>query len=251
VCNRADAAVRCDLKSQDLTRFQADIGYQFRNAELLLRSLTHTSRVREPGGEDERSNEQMEFLGDSILGFLVAEALVQRFPGYSEGQLSKLKAFLVSSSHLYETAQRFELGKFLRLGKGEEHSGGRGKKALQADAVEALLAAIYLDGGMQPVRDFVSRWILDSVNRTLPAEDYKSALQELLQGWHGPQPRYVVIEERGPEHSKTFKVQVRVGSERLAEAEGETKKAAQQAAAQIALTKLRERPLEPEDGKAD
>jgi ribonuclease-3 len=185
------------------------------------------------------------------LGFIVAESLVRQFPSYAEGQLSKLKASLVSATHLFETAQRLELGKFLRLGKGEERSGGRKKKTLQADAVEALLAAIYLDGGMEPARDFVARWILDRVSRAMPVEDYKSALQELLQGSKCPQPRYVVLQERGPEHSKTFKVEVRVGGTPLAAAEGETKKAAQQAAAHIALEKLREKQVEPQDGKAD
>lgn len=241
------------MKSEDLARLEDEIGYHFQDPRLLWQSLTHSSRIQEASGSgEELSNEQMEFLGDSILGFLVAEVLVGRFPTYSEGKLSKLKAYLVSASHLHQAAQKIAIGQFLRLGKGEERSGGRQKKALLVDAMEAMIAAIYLDGGMEPTRAFVNRWILDNMDeREIPVEDYKSELQELVQGWHGPQPRYVVVHERGPEHSKIFTVQVRIGSEPLAQAEGDTKKAAQQAAAQIALTKLREKQVDTEGRKTD
>ncbi len=236
--------------SGDTAELESAIGYSFQNPQLLLRSLTHSSRSQEASGEEELSNEQMEFLGDAILGFLVSEVLVRRFPGYSEGQLSKLKAHLVSALHLHRAAQRLEMGRFLRLGRGEERSGGRTKKALQVDAFEALVAAIYLDGGVEPARAFVGRWILDYVDgRQIRSEDYKSELQELLQGRHAPQPHYIVVRERGPEHDKVFTVQVRIGAEQVAEAEGDSKKAAQQAAAQIALEKLKEKSFGIEDGK--
>jgi len=239
------------VNSESLEDLEAAIGYSFQNAQLAARSLTHSSYCEESsGGRDTLSNEQMEFLGDSILGFLVSELLVRRFPEYAEGQLSKMKSHLVSASHLHHEAQKLDLGRFLRLGKGEERSGGRTKKTLLVDALEALVAAIYMDGGLEAARRFVSRSILEGMEgRELQTEDYKSELQELLQGRHFPQARYVVVRERGPEHSKVFTVQVRIGSEWLAEAEGDSKKAAQQAAAQIALVKLREKEIDIQDGK--
>ena len=223
-----------------VTELEKTIGYTFQNSELLLRAATHRSYCRETSAAGQPSNEQMEFLGDAILGFLVSEALVEQFPDYSEGQLSKRKAHLVSALHLHEVAQHIALGQFLRLGKGEEQSGGRAKKTLLADALEALVAAIYLDRGLEPARQFVQHWILGSVNwQQIPVADYKSELQEFLQGQGAPQPHYLVVKERGPEHHKIFTVRVLVGTKRLAQADGDSKKAAQQAAAQIALARLR------------
>jgi len=225
------------------------IGYSFRNPALLVRALTHRSYAQESGvGNGNIQNEQMEFLGDAILGFLVSESLLERLPECAEGRLSKLKAHLVSSAHLHSVAQGLHLGQFLLLGKGEEQSGGRAKKTLLVDALEALVAAIYLDGGqdggIEAVRTFVQRYILDSVNwEQLQSVDYKSALQEFLQGRRDPPPRYIVVRERGPEHHKTFTVQIRLRGEELAQADGDSKKAAQQAAAQLALAKLREIPI--------
>jgi len=228
-----------------------DIGYSFRNPSLLVRALTHRSHAQESSGANGGlPNEQMEFLGDAILGFLVSEALVERFPECAEGRLSKLKAHLVSATHLHSIAQEMALGRFLLLGKGEEQSGGRAKKTLLADALEALVAALYLDGGMDPTRAFVCRYVLDSVNwKELQTADYKSELQELLQGRSDPPPRYVVVRERGPEHHKVFTVQIRLRGEELAQADGDSKKAAQQAAAQLALAKLREIPIGYPDRK--
>jgi ribonuclease-3 len=218
------------------------IGYRFGNPEWLLQALTHRSHTEEvpvPGGE--LANEQMEFLGDSILGFLVSEALVDRFPEEREGRLSKLKAHLVSAAHLHPVAERLEIGRFLLLGKGEEQTGGRAKKALLVDTLEALVAALYRDGGMEPARHFVHRWVLDSVDwEQPPTPDHKSALQEWLQERHAAPPRYRVVRERGPEHKKVFTVELRIGGEVVAQAEGESKKAAEQAAAHIAVSRLRE-----------
>jgi ribonuclease-3 len=183
----------------------------------------------------------MEFLGDAILGFLVSEALVERLPECAEGRLSKLKAHLVSAAHLYSVAQAIQLGRFLLLGKGEEQSGGRAKRTLLVDALEALVAAVYQDGGIEAARGFVRHYILESVHwDQLQSVDYKSALQEFLQGRRDPPPRYIVVRERGPEHHKIFTVQIRLRGEELAQADGDSKKAAQQAAAQLALAKLRE-----------
>ena len=157
----------------------------------------------------------MEFLGDAILGFIVSDALVAAHPEYPEGRLSKFKAQLVSSSHLHEVAARLRLGDYLLLGRGEEMSGGREKKALLANAVEALITALYLDGGVDPARRFILRHVIGEAepsNETALAIDYKSALQELAQSRKLPQPRYAFVEERGPEHAKTFLSRSSVGT---------------------------------------
>ena len=237
----------------DSSDLEQAIGYSFRNRSLLLRALTHRSHAQEcPSEESSLPNEQLEFLGDAILGFLVSEALVEQFPNWSEGKLSKLKAHLVSATHLLSVAQRVALGRFLRLGKGEEQSGGRAKKTLLVDALEALVAALYLDDGLDPARTFVRRFLLDSGGwdevRTV---DFKSELQEFLQSKHVPPPRYVVVHERGPEHHKVFTVQIRLRGEELAQADGDSKKAAQQAAAQIALSRLKEMPIDAGDRKSN
>jgi ribonuclease-3 len=215
------------------------IGYRFDQPDLLLQALTHRSH---PEGA---ANERMEFLGDSILGFLVSEALVDRFPEFREGQLSKLKARLVSAAHLHPVAERLELGRYLRLGKAEDQRGDRSNRALVVDTLEALVAALYRDGGLAPTRRFVEQWILDSVDwQQVPTVDYKTELQEWLQQRHSPPPRYIVVREQGPEHRKTFTVELRVAGERIAQGEGASKKAAEQVAAQIALSHLREHLIE-------
>ena len=222
---------------------QQVLGHSFQDDDLLRRALTHKSRVYERSAHEELAdNEQLEFLGDSILGFIVSEHLVSRFPDFEEGQLSKLKAHLVSSSHLFEVAHSIGLGEYLLLGRGEEMSGGREKKALLANAVEALIAALYLDGGIAPARNFVLKHILGEFHP--PGDgfqvvtDYKSALQETAQALKLPQPRYTILEERGPEHAKTFLVEVRVGRDWVSQAEGLSKKSAGQKAAQQILAQL-------------
>ena len=230
----------------DLALLEAKLNYRFANPHLLGRALTHSSAANEshvgPSSPD-KDNEQLEFLGDSILGFLISEALVQRHPENREGELSRLKAHLVSAVHLYSVARRLELGSFLELGRSEEMSGGRAKKTLLVDALEAVMAAIYLDGGMEPVRSFVGTQVLDAPSCTGQPPDselhpeitnFKSTLQELAQARKMPQPRYAIVRERGPEHSKTFTVEVRVGKEWTGQADGATKKvAAQRAARQV------------------
>lgn len=241
------------IASSSFSELEKTVGYSFENHTLLVRALTHRSHAQESAApEGKLPNEQMEFLGDAILGFLVSEALVEQFPDYSEGRLSKLKAHLVSAAHLHPVAQKIALGRFLFLGKGEEQSGGRTKKTLLVDALEALVAAIYLDGGVEPAREFVHRSVLESVDwQQIQSVDYKSELQEFLQGKHAPPPRYVVVREQGPEHHKVFTVQIRLGGEPLAQAEGDSKKAAQQAAAQIALAKLKENSFGVRDPETD
>ena len=217
------------------------LGHHFENRELLERALTHKSRVYEKNAEAPSDNEQLEFLGDSILGFLASELLVARHPNYPEGRLSKMKAHFVSASHLHQVAARLKLGDYLLLGRGEEMSGGREKKALLANALEALIAALYLDGGIERARRFVVSNIIgeeDGLDEGPEVSDYKSALQEMAQSRNLPQPRYLTIEERGPEHAKTFLVEVRVGREWSGRAEGLSKKSAGQRAAQQLLEQL-------------
>jgi ribonuclease-3 len=233
----------------ELDPLETALGHHFKNRKLLFRALTHSSRVHEIQGS-EADNEQMEFLGDAVLGFLISESLVQRFPSYPEGRLSKLKAHLVSAAHLYEVAQELELGQYLILGRGEEMSGGRAKRTLLVDCLEALIAALYLDGGIEVTRNLVNHWVIG--DRTRPSQaldeellgapivDFKSALQELAQVRKLPQPRYVIVSERGPEHSKTFTIEARVGREWSCQAEGFSKKSAAQKAAQGVFDKLME-----------
>jgi ribonuclease-3 len=189
----------------------------------------------------------MEFLGDSVLGFLVAEALVRRYPSFREGELSRLKAHLVSAAHLHGVARRLDLGSYLKLGRSEEMSGGRAKKTLLVDALEAVIAAVCLDGGIDEARGFVTTYVLDAPfsgdedagTDIQPAiTNFKSALQELAQSRQLPQPRYAIVREKGPEHSKTFTVEARVGREWTGQAEGRTKKTAAQRAARGVYERL-------------
>jgi ribonuclease-3 len=227
----------------ELETLEGTLGYPFQNRKLLERALTHKSRVYEKNLQSVLDdNEQLEFLGDAILGFIVSELLVSLHPDYPEGRLSKLKAHLVSASHLHEVAQVMGLGEHLLLGRGEELSGGRLKRALLANALEAVIAALYLDGGIDIVRKFITERVVGTFE---PLEDgahklfdYKSALQEMTQSLKLPQPRYSIIEERGPEHAKTFIVEVRVGREWISQAEGMSKKSAGQRAAQMILQQL-------------
>lgn len=227
----------------DLDGLEAAIGHRFADRDLLARALTHSSLVNEralAASDLLKDNEQLEFLGDSVLGLLISEALFRRFPDFPEGRLSKIKAHFVSANHLFEVARQLDLGMYLQLGRGEEMSGGRAKRTLLADALEAIIAAVYLEGGLETARSFVEGWIigqdaesLAGVEEQLPAAlvDFKSALQELAQARKLPHPRYTIVRERGPEHSKTFTVEVRIGKEWAGQAEGLTKKAAAQKAA--------------------
>ena len=234
----------------ELASLESRIDHRFANPEILFRALTHSSHANEAraGAGLVRDNEQLEFLGDSILGFLIAEALMARFPEYREGALSRLKAHLVSAVHLYGVARRLDLGEYLELGRSEEMSGGRAKRTLLVDALEAVIAAIYLDGGIDPVRRFVAAHVLDAPADETAALDgdasgitnFKSALQELAQARKLPHPRYVVVREKGPEHSKTFTVEARVGTTWAAQAEGRTKKIAAQRAARSVYEQLRQ-----------
>jgi ribonuclease-3 len=250
------------MKEREITALETGLGYQFRQRTILEQAVTHTSQAREQESQQVgeakyrvHDNEQLEFLGDAVLALVTSEELFRRFPHFREGELSKLRAHLVSERHLIRVAQRLELGHYLRLGRGEEKSGGRAKTALLVDALEAVLAAIYLDGGFEVARDFIQRHVLapelEGMEReggTLPLTDFKSALQETVQGLGMPQPAYVLVEEAGPEHSKTFTVEARLSArngktpEFVGRAKGSTKKTAEQDAARQLLSYLASKP---------
>ena len=229
----------------ELQPLERTIGYKFRDRGLLEHALTHRSRVHEDASGGVFDNESMEFLGDSILGFVIADMLFRQFPQHNEGQKSKLKASIVSAASLARLGESINLGAYLILGRGEEKTGGRRKHALIADCYEALIAAIYLDGGFEPVHGFIRRQfqhLIDEAGRTGAeaafTEDYKSALQELLQRQGKGLPIYRLAAEIGPAHRRTFEVEVLVSGEPIARAEGKSKKDAAQGAAKAALTIL-------------
>lgn len=235
----------------DLRGLEDALGHTFRDRSLLGRALTHKSKAYEHASTGEAAdNERLEFLGDAILGFTVSEFLVERFSTYPEGRLSKLKARLVSAAHLHEVAQAIGLGEYLLLGRGEELSGGRRKRALLSDALEALIAALYLDAGLDAARRFICARIIEPYDPLEDIEatdsgDHKSALQEAAQSLKLPTPRYNVVAEEGPEHAKTFTVEVRVGKDWVSQAQGLSKKSAGQKAAQQVLQQIGERVASP------
>jgi ribonuclease-3 len=227
----------------EFTALEQRIGYTFRDPGLLEHALTHTSRANEDVSGGVIDNESLEFLGDAVLGFAIADILFRRFPSRDEGWKSKMKAALVSTASLARAAEGLDLGQHLLLGRGEEKTGGRRKQALLADGYEALIAAIYLDGGVDDVLAFIARQFEKLINeaRTPAAafHDYKSALQERVQSTGDPPPEYAVIKETGPDHHKQFQIQVRVGGVPIAEAGGRSKKEAEQEAAKLALAHLK------------
>lgn len=219
--------------------FEQRIGYSFRRRELLTRALTHKSYSHEAKLSDVRDNETFEFLGDSVLGFVIGDLLFHRFPQLDEGALSKMKAYLVSATSLAAKARDYGMGDVILLGVGEEKSGGRRKESLLANLFEALIAAVYLDGGIDAARHFLERSFVhdlgDINEQDLLFRDYKTALQELAQGRGLPLPEYSVVGEEGPDHDKRFIVEVKVGGLH-ARGEGSSKKEAQQQAAKNALS---------------
>jgi ribonuclease III len=214
------------------------LGHRFLSLSLLDRALTHTSAAHEVLEDGAGHNEALEFLGDAVIGFVVAETLHQRDPEGHEGGKSKLRAHLVAARSLAGRAAAAGLPELLRLGRGEEKTGGRLKQALWADAYEAVVAALYLDGGLEAAARFVRRDLAEALEAAAahdPGGDAKSALQELLQARGAAVPEYVVIAEEGPDHRKLFRVQCRIGGEIAGEGIGHSKKEAQQDAARRAL----------------
>ena len=218
------------------------IDYRFRDRGLLEHAMTHTSRANEDVSGGVTDNESLEFLGDAVLGFVIADLLYREFPEFNEGQKSKIKAALVSTTTLARQAERLMLGEHLLLGRGEEKTGGRRKQALLADGYEALLAAIYLDGGVEQARAFIVREFAPLVEEVrehgLVGYDHKSALQEYLQSRDESLPEYRIAGTVGPDQRKLFQVEVVVRGEALASATGASKKEAEQEAARLALARL-------------
>ena len=227
----------------DLSAFEERIGYTFSNRDLLTRALTHKSFSHEAKNGGVLHNETFEFLGDSVLGFVIGDLLFGHFPSLDEGALSKMKAFLVSASSLGAKARMYGMGDVILLGVGEEKTGGRRKESLLANLFEAMIAAVYLDGGIDAARDFITRefqaLIGDARRHGVAGQDYKSGLQELVQARSQPLPEYRLVGTFGPDHDKRFEVEVLVGGESLARASGPSKKEAEQEAARIALENLR------------
>ncbi len=231
----------------DAERLEDRLGYRFQSADLLERALTHSSAVPELRAEQAegspteaiRDNERLEFLGDAVLELLTRQYLLESFPEWREGQLSKGRARLVNARSLENAARRVKLGEHLRLGRGEEKTGGREKPTLLADAFEAVVAAVYLDGGLAATREMLKRLLfeqaLEERGERIADSDRKSALQEFLQGRGRPPAEYKLSGESGPDHQKSFQVEVWVDGERMATGEGSTKKEAEQRAARTAM----------------
>jgi ribonuclease-3 len=227
------------MSEQERGELEALLGHRFEHPERLERALTHRSLRQEASGID---NERLEFLGDRVLGLVASQHLFHQFPHWEAGKLSKGLARLVSAATIYKVARRLDLGKFLRLGPGEEKTGGREKKRLLADAYEAVVGALYVDAGLPAAAQFLHRTLIDpalaSEEGGLEALDHKSALQEWLQQRGQAAVSYRVRKESGPEHQKTFEVEVWHGDRRLAVSEGSSKKQAEQSAARLALDQL-------------
>ena len=244
--HREDVGTRVVRLRDEFDDLEQRIGYRFADRGLLEHALTHTSRAAEDISGGVSDNESLEFLGDAVLGLVVADALFRRYPDSSEGQKSKIKASVVSTQALARHAELIRLGEHLLLGRGEEKTGGRFKQALLADAYEALIAAIYLDGGLPAATEFLDRELSDAIDtgstQDVVGLDYKSALQERLQALGKPLPEYRVASESGPDHRKAFTIEVvvggEVGGEVLGGGIGRTKKEAEQEAARLALARL-------------
>jgi ribonuclease-3 len=237
---RQDPDERARARERRLGALQDLIGYRFSERRLLEQALTHASRANEDASGSVLDNEPLEFLGDSVLGFLVSDRLHQRNPEGDEGAKTRTRAHLVSTRSLAERSAAIGLPALLDLGRGEEKTGGRDKQSLWADAYEALIAAIYLDGGLDSAREFVtSQFERDLDTAGVDRRDHKSALQEFLQARGQPPPDYVVVAEEGPSHRRRYRVACRISELPDAEGLGYSKKEAQQAAARDALKRLR------------
>ena len=228
--------------SKNLADLEGSLGYKFIKKSLLKDAITHKSYAHEKQKGILSFNERMEFLGDSVLELIISEYIFNSYPEYTEADLSRIKAYTVQESTLAETAKSIDIGKHLLLGKGEEMTGGRAKNSLLADAFEALLAAIYLDGGYKKARDFIHRHLIhrtDELSEKNFIFDFKTKLQEVAQANFGALPKYIIHKEEGPEHKKTFEVKVFINDNYLGLGKGKTKKAAAQKAAEAALKKLK------------
>ena len=222
-----------------MTELEEKIGYRFRDENLLTTALTHSSYANESNGAAV-CNERLEFLGDSVLGFTVAEALYRRYGSMPEGRMTRLRSELVCEQSLHQVAVSLELGRYIRFGKGMAHNGGRERASILADAVEALIAALYMDGGYAQAKRFIDERLLSQLGDREPLyfSDAKTALQELVQQHSGQTLSYELLDESGPDHLKSFRVEVRLNGKPIGEGSGHSKKEAEQAAAAEALKEM-------------
>jgi len=220
--------------TEDLKELQEKLQYTFRDESLLMRAMSHSSYVNEKQG-NMLSNERLEFLGDSVLGFITAEHYFAHYGNMPEGELTKMRASAVCERSLCEFAKELDLGAHLMLGKGEVYTGGRERPSILADAFEALIAAIYLDGGIKAAKKFVLRYVARANSKTGGFHDYKTILQEVIQRNPEEAVEYVHVKESGPDHDKCFEVEVRLNSNVIGRGKGRSKKTAEQEAAREAL----------------
>lgn len=220
----------------DFTEFEKKIGYTFKNKELLHEALSHSSYANEVK-RGRNSNERLEFLGDSVLSIVVSKHLFTHFKHLPEGELTKIRASLVCEKALFEFSKKIDLGKHILLGKGEENSGGRERPSIVSDAFEAVIAAVFLDGGMEEAEKYVLSFIPKNLeaNSSKSLHDYKTMLQEIIQKNPEERVEYVLADQTGPDHDRKFVVQVRLNSNVIGTGEGHSKKQAEQAAAHEAL----------------
>ena len=224
----------------DLNEFQSKIGYTFKNRHLLEQALTHSSYANEKHMKKHSDNERLEFLGDAVLEIVSSEFLFINYPQKPEGELTKLRASIVCEPTLALCTKPLDLGKYLRLGKGEDHTGGRKRKSILSDALEAVIGAIYLDGGFTNAKEFVLRFIMTDIENKQLFYDSKTILQEMVQS-QGEEPLvYELLGEKGPDHNKTFEVRALIGTEEIGRGTGRTKKAAEAMAAYKGILKLKE-----------
>ncbi len=222
-----------------LNEFEEKIGYQFQNDRLLRQAFTHSSYANERHMGKQTDNERLEFLGDAVLEIVASEFLYHRYPDYPEGELTRLRASMVCEPTLAFCTRDLNLGKYLLLGKGEDQTGGRERKSILSDALEAVIGAVYLDGGFASAKEFIVRFVLNDIEHKQLFFDSKTILQEIVQGNYEKQLHYVLIKEEGPDHDKKFVVEARIGEKAYGQGTGRTKKAAEQEAAYQTLLKLK------------
>lgn len=224
---------------QKIAEFQRRIGYQFKKEGLLRQALTHSSYANEKHLKKLSDNERLEFLGDAVLEIVTSEFLYREYPDVPEGELTKMRASIVCEQTLALCAKPLEIGEFLFLGKGENLTGGRGRKSILSDALEAIIGAIYLDGGFTNAKEFVNKYILTDIEHKQLFYDSKTILQELVQGQFEQELHYELVGESGPDHAKLFYVEAKIGTNMVGKGEGPTKKSAEQEAAYHALLSLK------------
>ncbi len=224
------------MKRQE--EFQERIGYRFQNRNLLRQALTHSSYSNERRMSKSANNERLEFLGDAVLELVTSEFLFETYPDYPEGELTRLRASMVCEQTLAFCTRELQLGNYLMLGKGEDMTGGRERKSVLSDALEAVIGAVYLDGGFASAKEFIHKYVLNDIEHKQLFFDSKTILQEKIQGSHRGELSYRLLEESGPDHDKKYLVEVLVGEASIGQGEGRTKKGAEQEAAYQALIRL-------------